>query len=163
MKKIGIFYGSSTGYTADVAARIASALDVRLADVYNVATTPPSKIGDYDLIILGSSTWGDGDVQDDFADFLDGIAAMDLADKQLAIFGCGDQTMSQTFCNAVGAIYRRMKGSGAKIIGAFDAEGYDFENSAAEVDGKFVGLVLDEINHPDLTDGRIRKWANMIK
>lgn len=161
MKKTGIFFGSSTGYTADAANRIGRALGVDMADIYDVANTAPSKIGDYDLIILGSSTWGDGDIQDDFADFLDGIEAMDLTGKTVAIFGCGDETMD-SFCGAVGKIYRRMQPTGAKFVGEFNADGYDYTGSDAKIDGSFVGLVLDEVNRPELTDSRIAAWVKTL-
>ena len=42
MKKIGIFYGSSTGVTAEVAQEIAKKLGVADADVHNVAKSAPS-------------------------------------------------------------------------------------------------------------------------
>ena len=163
MKKTGIFFGSSTGYTADVANRIGRALGVDMADIHDVANTAPSRIGDYDMILLGSSTWGDGDIQDDFADFLDGVEAMDLTGKTVALFGCGDESMSDSFCGAVGEIYNRMKGTGATMKGAFNADGYTFDSSAAQSpDGQMVGLVLDEVNHPELTDARITAWLKTL-
>ena len=39
--KIGIFYGSSTGTTAEVAEKIAKQLGVDAADVYDVAKVGP--------------------------------------------------------------------------------------------------------------------------
>lgn len=50
MKKIGVFYGSETGTTADVARRIARKLEVGDEDVFDVADTAPSNAGDYDLL-----------------------------------------------------------------------------------------------------------------
>ena len=44
MKKIGIFYGSSTGVTAEVAEEIAKRLGVAEADVHNVAKSSPSDV-----------------------------------------------------------------------------------------------------------------------
>ncbi len=154
MKKTGIFYGSSTGYTADVANRIAKALGVEAKDVYDVASTAPSALGGYDVILLGSSTWGSGDIQDDFADFLDGIDALALPGKTVAVFGCGDETMGETFGAAIGKIYDRMKRTGAELVGKF--EGYS-------PDREFDGLIIDEVNHSDLTDSRIKAWTDIIK
>lgn len=163
MAKTGIFYGSETGTTADVAHRIAKQLNVADADVYDVSKTAPDKLGEYDLIILGSSTWGAGEVESDWYDFLAGASALDLTRKQIAVFGCGDESMSETFCDAVGEIYDAMQGTGADFIGRFNADGYDFTSSRAERDGSFVGLVLDEVNHADLTDGRIKAWTDEIR
>ena len=163
MAKIGIFYGSNTGYTADVAVRISEKMDVARADVYDVAGTAPSKLGEYDIIVIGSSTWGDGDMENDMADFIDGAQALDLKGKKIAIFGCGDETMTDTFCNAVGEIYRRLQPTGAEFIAPFNADGYTFTHTGAMVDGKIVGMVIDDVNHPELTDEKIDLWIEEIK
>lgn len=163
MAKIGIFFGSSTGYTADVAFRIAKALGVEIADVHDVANTAPSVLGDYDVLVLGTSTWGAGDLQDNWEDFIAGAEELYLKGKKIAIFGCGDENMSDSFCNGIGDIYRRLQGSGAEFIAPYDADGYNFKHSDAQVDGVFVGMPIDEINHADLTDGKIAEWTALIK
>ena len=163
MKKIGIFFGSSTGYTADVADSIARALDLKLSDIHDVASTAPSAVGDYDVLLLGTSTWGVGDLQDDWYDFLDGLEVLDLKGKQVAIFGCGDQTMSDSFCGAMGEIYKRLQKTGAEFIAPFNADGYEFTSSEAFIDGQMVGLALDQMNAPELTDGRIQAWTALVK
>lgn len=56
MKRIGIFYGSTTGTTAEVAAEIAKKLGVADADVHDVVSTAPHALGDYDVILAGTST-----------------------------------------------------------------------------------------------------------
>lgn len=76
MKKIGIFYGSSTGVTAEVAQEIAKKFGVADADVHNVAKSAPSDVAPYDVLILGSSTWGAGELQDDWYDFLTGLKCL---------------------------------------------------------------------------------------
>lgn len=162
MKKIGIFYGSTTGTTKAVAYKLAKMLDVKDEDVINVAEVAPSKLADYDLLVLGSSTWGAGDLQEDWYDFIDGAAALDLKGKTIALFGCGDETMSETFCAAVGTLYEKLKGTGATFVGDFDADGYSFNHSPAYIDGKYVGMLLDEVNHPELTDFRLRSWVSTI-
>ena len=78
MKKTGIFYASNTGTTAEVAARLGKILGIADSDIHNVADTAPSALGDYDTIILGSSTWGNGDLADDMYDFVDGAQSLDL-------------------------------------------------------------------------------------
>lgn len=60
--KTVIYYGSTTGTCEDIANRIAAALGG--ADVKN-ASELGADAADYDLILLGTSTWGDGEVQDD--------------------------------------------------------------------------------------------------
>lgn len=163
MKTIGIFYGSSTGTTADVAKRIAKELGVADADIHNVADTAPDKLGNYDVLLLGSSTWGAGDLEDDWYDFLAAARMLDLKGKQIALFGCGDESMSETFCDAVGEIYDAMQDTQAEFIGSFNADGYDFTASKAERNGSYVGLLLDEDNQPKMTDGRIREWVKVLR
>ena len=163
MKKTGVFYGSTTGTTADVAHRIGALLGVADADIHDVAETKPDKLGDYDMLVFGSSTWGDGELQEDWYDFIDGASALDLSGKTAAIFGCGDETMSDTFCNAIGIIYEKMRGTGLDFIGAFPAKEYSFSHSKALSGDSMLGLALDEVNHPELTDERLRVWTDILK
>lgn len=161
--KIGVFYGSSTGNTAQAAQAIAAAMGVGESDIHDVAKSKPSDVAPYDVLILGSSTWGAGDLQDDWYDFLDGLEALDLSKKIIALFGCGDENMSDTFCGAVGTIYDRLQPTGASFIGAFPADCYDYSETPAEKGGLIVGLLLDDVNKPDLTPGRIEAWTTQLK
>lgn len=163
MKKIGIFYGSSTGMTAEVAEEIAKSMGVDKADMHNVANSGPADVAPYDILLLGSSTWGAGEMQDDWYDMLDGLEALDLSGKMIALFGCGDETMSDTFCGALGEMYTRLLPTGAKFIGSFNADGYDFDSSPAFQDGVYVGLMLDNVNKEELTAGRIKDWTDKLK
>lgn len=165
MKKIGIFYGSSTGRTADVARRLSNLLEVPEEDVHNVAHTDPAVLGDYELLVLGSSTYGLGNLQKDWYDFLAGASVLDLKGHKIALFGLGDQSMSDTFCNAVGKLHDGFKDTGATFVGQYPGDVYDFRTSAAAIDGGplMYGLVLDEVNRADLTPKRLFDWATMIK
>lgn len=162
--KTGIFYGTTAGTTAKVANRIANAMHIASSDVYNIAKTEPSKVGEYDFLIFGSPTYGSGELQDDWYDFLDGIAVMDLRGKRVAIFGLGDENMRSTFCNAAGIIYKRIKDTGAEIVGHYNTFPYQFESSeAVPVEGAgSIGLLIDEVNHPEATDERIAQWTQAI-
>ena len=91
MKTIGIFYGSSTGTTEDIAKRIAAKLGVDASNLYDVAKASPSDLAGYEVLILGSSTWGAGDLQDDWYDFLAKIKKLDLSGKFVAIVVCISQ------------------------------------------------------------------------
>ena len=163
MKKIGIFYGSSTGTTQGIAETIASKLGVPASDVIDVSKMNADMVKEYEVLLLGTSTWGDGELQDDWYDFLDGLEVLDLKDKQIALFGCGDESMSDTFCGAVGEIYNRLQKTGARFIGYFNAEGYDFDESPAFIDGVYVGLLLDNVNKEELTEDRMKEWVAKVK
>ena len=82
----GIFFGSTMGTTEAVAADIAKQLGVADADVHNVADTPAGEVQKSDLLVLGSSTWGAGELQDDWYGFLDQLKAQDLSGKKVALF-----------------------------------------------------------------------------
>ena len=56
MKSIGIFYGSSSGTTENIANAIADKLGVASADIHNVADASPEDVNKYEVLILGSST-----------------------------------------------------------------------------------------------------------
>ena len=163
MKKIGIFYGSTTGTTQEIAKEIAENLGVDMKDVHDVASTAPSAVADYDVLILGASTWGAGDMQEDMATFIDGLQSVVLNDKMVAIFGSGDEQRSDTFCNAVGEIYHRLHDTHAQFFAPFNNDGYHYSHSDSDVNGMIVGLCIDNTNHPDETSARIKEWCADIK
>lgn len=164
MKKVGIFFGSSSGTTEDIAGRIAGKLGVSDADIYNVGSADADSVKGYEVLLLGSSTWGAGDLQDDWYDFLPKLKKEKLSGKLVALFGCGDSSsFSDTFCDAIGTIYAELKDAGCQFIGQTAVDGYTFDESTSVVDGKFVGLALDEMNESDLTDERLDNWIAQLK
>ena len=163
MKKYGVFYGSATGTTESVALKIAEKLGVAKEDVHDVHDSAPDMFGEYEVLVLGTSTWGDGEVEEDWYNVLNGLAAVSLRNQKIALFGCGDQTMSESFCNGVGELYERLKLTGATFIGAFNTDGYTFDHSSAVIGGQAVGLLLDEVNNPEMTPVRIIEWTDLIK
>jgi flavodoxin I len=164
MKKIGIFYGSSTGNTSSAAKQMAELLGEDIAQAYNVTDVKASTIDEYSNIIIGCSTWGYGELQDDFLSFIDVLEACNLEGKKIALFGYGDQdSYCDTFVDALGIIYEAIKDKGCSFIGAVPTDEYDFDESAAVIDGKFIGLPLDEENQPELSEGRINDWINELK
>ena len=98
----GIFFGTTTGSTEFVANQIAKELGISATDVHNVSETPIALIEKYDCLLLGSSTWGCGELQDDWYDFLESLKLQNLKEKKVGIFGCGDSaSYPDTFCDAV--------------------------------------------------------------
>jgi flavodoxin I len=160
MEKIGLFFGSNGGVTEDSAKAIKSALEAKGATVElkNVSTATKDDLGQYKNIVFGTSTWGMGDLQDDWEDFVEVVASADFSGKTVAIFGTGDQYgYPDTFVDGIGMIYEAI--SEATIIGKWSVDGYEFDDSKGLVDGEFVGLVLDEDNQSDMSDERISKWV----
>ena len=113
----------------------------------------------YDTLLLGSSTWGSGDLQDDWYDFLDALKAQDLAGKKIALFGCGDSDgYPDTFVGALAQIYDALADSGATFVGQVDGDGYGSTDTDSFRDGKFVGLPLDDAD-TDSHASRIADWV----
>ena len=164
MKKTAIFFGSSTNTTEDIAQRIATKLGIGSSDVYNVDSATVEDAAPYEVLILGSSTWGVGDLQDDWEGFLPKLKKADLNGKAVAIFGTGDaDSYSDSFCDAIGTIYNELQGTGCRFCGAVSTDGYTFDDSTAVVNGKFVGLPIDEMNEYAKTDERIDQWVEQLK
>ena len=161
MARIGVFYGSTTGVTEEIANKISAKLDN--ADVYDIAGNL-EKMNDYDVIIMGTSTWGYGDLQDDWQGVLDDMPSLNLSGKKVAYFGTGDQSsFSDTFIDGIGIIHEKIKDNGVIFIGETETDGYTFDGSRGVEDGKFLGLAIDEVNQSDLTDERVEKWTEEIK
>lgn len=157
-----LFYASSTGNTEEVANTIANKLDN--IDIFNIYDNNLENINNYDKLILGTPTWGEGNLQDDWDEIWDKFCNFDLKGKTIALFGLGDQeSYGDEFCDALGIMYEQVVKAGAKVTGFTDIEDYEFEYSKAQKDDKFVGLVLDEDNQDDLTEQRIENWIAQIK
>ncbi|OYT16942.1 MAG: flavodoxin [Bacteroidetes bacterium 4572_77] len=164
MQNIGIFYGSSTGNTEDAAKQIQKALGADTAQIFDVTKANSRDLKQFNNIILGASTWGLGNIQNDFEDFISEIDSINLKGKKVAIFGFGDQdTYADTFVDAIGQIYDATIKNGCEIVGKIAIDNYEYDESRAEIDGQFVGLALDEENQSDLTTPRIEKWINQLK
>ena len=116
------------------------------------------------MLLLGTSTWGFGDLQDDWAAVVDDLASKDFSGKKVGYFGSGDQgTFSDTFMDGIAIIDEEIQKTGATIIGKTLVEGYEFNESRAVKNGEFLGLALDEVNQSELTDERIDAWVEQIK
>lgn len=157
--KTAIFFGSTTGTTENVAQKVGELLG---AEVFSAGEI--GKVENYDFVIFATSTWGMGDLQDEWFEALDQLKTKNLSGKKVALIGVGDQEgFGDTFVDAIGTIYEEIKDMGINLVGKTSTEGYSFSGSRAVVDDEFVGLVIDENNQSDLTDERIEKWVAQVK
>jgi len=143
MNKILIVYGSTTGNTENAAQMIekvllSKGLDLTIKDVSFIS---PKEIIDYDLLIMGSSTWGEDEIelQDDFSVFYDDMENAGISGKKVAVFGCGDSSYTY-FCGAVDAIEDKVKELGGQLV-----------VDSLKIDGD-----------PDDAKAEIENWANEI-
>lgn len=117
MKKIIIIYGTTTGNTEEMANKIAEIATVKGNEVElkNAKDANPADLINYDLIFLGSSTWGNGELQDDFLNLEDGLRDLNLEGKKVAVFGNG-MSVYPSFCGAVNAIEQIVKDIKGEIV-----------------------------------------------
>lgn len=174
MTKIGLFFGTETGTTRLVAKRLHKQLGDDIADKpVNVNRIEPADLLRYDALILGTPSYGEGQIpgagagcfEPNWEEFLAKMPAdADLRGKRVALFGLGAQERySERFCSSLFALYQVFKGYGAEIVGAWSTGGYTFQHSAAVVDGQFVGLVIDQRTQGMFTDDRIAQWVAQVK
>jgi flavodoxin I len=79
------------------------------------------------------------------------------------LYGFGDQDKyPDEFVDALGIIYEFVVARGAKVVGTWSADKYNFISSKALVEDEFVGLVLDQENQKALTDARLDVWLKLI-
>lgn len=172
MNKIGIFFGTDTGTTRLMAKKLAKKLgDELAAKPLNVNRIDVQDFLQYDALILGTPTYGfdqlpgtDTGIQaGSWAEFLPQLHAVDLSGKCIALYGLGNQEKySERFADSLIHLYRFFAQKGAQLIGGWDTEGYNFTHSQSVVDGRFVGLVLDQQSQSLLTEQRLDAWLTQI-
>ena len=157
--KTAIFYGSTTGTTEMVAGKVGELLGAEV-----LSATEIDRVEEYDFVIFATSTWGMGDLQDDWYEALDKLKTKNLSGKKVGLIGIGDHFgFGDTFVDGIGTIYEEIKDMGINLVGKTSTDGYSFSGSKAVVDDEFVGLVIDENNQSELTDERINAWVEKVK
>lgn len=162
---IGLFYGSSTCYTEIIAEKIQAILGESLVTLFNVRDTSLAKMLAFDVLICGIPTWDFGELQEDWETRWSEINALNLTGKTVALFGLGDQLgYGEWFQDALGILHDALNERGAKIIGYWPNQGYQFDTSKALTPDKsqFVGLALDEVNQFQKTDERLQTWLEQV-
>lgn len=165
MAKIAIFYGTQTGNTESVAELIQKEFGGgNVVDLEDIADADASDFENYDCIIIGCPTWNIGELQSDWEGFYEELDGINFNGKKVAYFGAGDQVgYADNFQDAMGILEEKISSLGGKTVGYWPTEGYDFNDSKAVKNGKFVGLAIDEDNQSDLTDRRIKSWVAQLK
>ena len=172
MARIGIFFGTDTGRTRLLAKQIARKLGDAADAPVNVGRTRVEDFVAYEALILGSPTLGAGELpglstglsQPSWEEFLPQLADADLSGKRIAIYGLGDQKKyPDEFVDAIGLIHDALLARGARVIGHWPVEGYEFTASRAVDGNHFLGLAIDQINQPLLTEARVDAWLAQIR
>jgi flavodoxin I len=168
-KKIGIFYGPTGGNTEVVAKKVQSAFGEDVADLLPVKDSNASDIDKYEFIVFGCSTigketWDAARTKKDWDTFRPELEKINYEGKTFALFGLGDHiTYAANFVDSLGMIAKIMLEKGAKIVGQVATDNYEFTDSEAVIDNKFIGLPIDEDFEPELTNQRVNEWVGNLK
>ncbi len=164
MRKAAIIYSFNTQKSKKVAEKIVAAFGEKNIEAINAEELTKSVFENFDHFILSSPTWFDGELPNYWDEFIPDLEEMNLEGKTFAVFGLGDQKgYSENFCDAIGILVEILENCGAKIIGHTSIDGYNYESSRAERDGKFVGLPIDQENQARLTKARVESWVAQLK
>jgi flavodoxin I len=169
MDKIAIFYGPVGGAVNRAADKLKDLIGEDKVEMVAVKNATAADIEKFDKIIFGLSTvgkdtWDSDYAANDWGKFLPEISKVDYSNKTIAVFGLGDHvTYSHGFVDHIGLLGKELMAHGAVLVGPVDTDDYEFEESDAVVDGKFIGLPLDEDFEPELTDERLEKWVQLIR
>ena len=172
MTKVGIFFGTDTGNTRRIAKDIATKLGSAIAaKPVNVRNASVADMQAYDILILGTPTYGEGvlpglstgNATESWGEFLPTLVGQDFSGKKVALYGLGNQkSYPHEFVDALFYLYEQFKACNATLIGDWDTEGYQFKHSKAVMNERFVGLVLDQENQKDLTPDRLDTWLAIL-
>jgi flavodoxin I len=112
-----VIYGSTTGLTEKLSQSVATSLLIPGWYVChkNVKDTHAAELNGYDLIVMGCSTWGHGELQEDFIPFEGELRGVSLKGKKASVFGAGSKSYPH-FCAAVDILEQSLKDCGAQIV-----------------------------------------------
>ena len=165
MKTIGLFYAMNAAKTSHIADKIREDLGgVKVIEVVLIERAWQNDFQAYDNMIVGASTWFDGELPTYWDELVPELESLDLKGKKVAIFGLGDQKKyTDKFVDGMGFLADAFQKAGAELVGFTSTDGYAFSQSRAVRGGKFCGLVIDQENQAQLTSKRIADWCKQIK
>ncbi len=89
MALVGIFFGSDTGNTENIAKMIQKQLGKDVAEVHDIAKSTKEDLEAFDILLLGIPTWYYGEVQRDWDAHFPALVEIDFNGKLVDRFGCG--------------------------------------------------------------------------
>ena len=160
-----LFYGTQTGTTDYIAEKIQAAISDLIDESKCIMSVKPDEFTEPEFLVLGGSTWGDGELTDDWADFFPQLDNIDFTGKVVALFALGDQVgYGYNFVSSMKTLYDKVKERGAKVIAdKISLDHFEYDHSEAVVDDHLIGLAVDEVNQPELTDDRIEQWVSIVR
>jgi flavodoxin I len=96
--KIAIVYHSGGGNTKALAQSIASYLPE--ADLFRINEFDLHTLSDYDGLLIGTYTWGDGDLPNRMLPFYEHLETASISHMVTGVFGTGETNYNR-FCGAI--------------------------------------------------------------
>jgi len=160
-----LIFGTDTGITEEISNLISDKWTRTDLDLIEVSDIAPEDFYKFDFLILGLSTWYDGDLQSDWETFFDDFKTIDFTNKHVAIFGLGDQIgYGEYFIDGVGILAKIVIENGGNLIGNWPIEGYEFTESKAQMNQDyFYGLAIDEDTQSSQTHDRVERWIEQLE
>lgn len=132
MSRIGLFYGKNANTTAEAARKIRAAMGDVAVELLPIEDAWKEDFEACDSLIVGASTWFDGELPDYWDEVLPLFKTINLKGKKVAIFGLGDQVnYPDNFVDGMGYLAKAFESAGAILVGETAVEGYTFHQSAA--------------------------------
>lgn len=173
MAKIGLFFGTDSGTTRLIGKKLAKKLGDDLVEKpMNINRASVDDLIKYPVLILGTATYGEGDLpgtendvkSGSWLDFLPQLEGVDFSGKTVALYGVGNQEKyGDRYVNGMAKLYHIFKAQGATIIGKWSTDGYTYKASTAVVDGDFIGLAIDNKTQAVETEPRLNRWVELMK
>ncbi|PNM08524.1 flavodoxin [Yersinia enterocolitica] len=162
MATVGIFFGSDTGNTENIAKMIQKQLGKDVAEVHDIAKSTKEDLEGFDILLIG--------IQPGITVKLNVIGMIssdteeiDFNGKLVAILAVAIRNYAEYFCDAMGTVRDIIEPRGAAIVGHWPTAGYHFEASKGLADDDhFIGLAIDEDRQPELTNERVEAWVKQI-
>ena len=164
--QIAVLYGPKGGNTENAAKLIVKNIGSN-GVLIPVTEVDEHTLDNFSKLVVGSSigthTWMHENTSHDWDAFLPKFRKINFEGKKVAIFGLGDQlAYTNNFVDHMRIIYDIVIENHGTVIGSWPTDGYDFNESASIIDGKFVGLPIDEDFQEELTEQRIKQWVKEI-
>ncbi|ASB89830.1 flavodoxin [Bacillus sonorensis] len=117
MAKALITFASMSGNTEDIAMIIKDTFTEHSIDVeyMEMDDVDVDTLSEYDYILIGTYTWGDGDLPYEAEAFYEDVSSLVLKGKKAACFGSGDYAYPK-FCEAVNTFYSMLEQTGADLF-----------------------------------------------
>jgi flavodoxin I len=162
---VGLFVGSDTGNTEEIGKELLKKWNISEIEYIDASKMTIEDFDRFQVIIIGLSTWYDGDLQSDFEAFYEDFKTIDFSGKAVAMFGLGDQTgYAEFFVDGLGILGEVILSNGGYIFGMWPNDGYRFDQSKGLYDDQtFYGLALDFENQEELNDQRLQTWLEMLE